>query len=248
MREAEDLVWQESEEMQHAMKLLHRHIDHVGVHHLLEHAEICDDARDALYEGEYEQALETTLPLVLLDTPVLKDRARRIAVAALDALIDESYKAGQYERVIQYLDQWLQMEPEAFYPLIKRAEVLQFNLQDLARARRVYLHVLRLYPQSIEAVVGLAEIAMLRGKRDLALQYVFKAWRNLDKSEWAYTKTVRTMRSVFESLYDLTAALFSEGHYSQEAETILNKGLELVGNSEFLHKRLKALKAYQERD
>jgi hypothetical protein len=101
------------------------HIDHEGVQTLLESAAACDEAQQCLADGDYEAALQIALPLVLLQSPVVANRAKETAIAALDELMEQALDARQPRRALRYIDQWLSLEPKGFFPLIRRAEILQ---------------------------------------------------------------------------------------------------------------------------
>ncbi|CUU11025.1 MAG: hypothetical protein N2045_08760 [Fimbriimonadales bacterium] len=221
--------------------ILKKHIDHEGVQTLLEAAATCDAANQYLIDGDPELALETALPLVLLETPVIAWRAREIAIAALDELIERASAEGDPARALKYVEQWLRLEPNAFYPLMRRAEIYQFELYDFHTAWATYLQILRHYPNSIEAMVGMAQLALMEGNPDRAYPYVLRAWQTLAKSEWAYTPSVRTLQSVFEDLYDITAGLLEWLGAHEDALQMLEQALSMLGESPLLKERLRLL-------
>lgn len=219
--------------------VLRGHIDHEGVQALLEAGNACDEAQAYLLDGDYHLALQTALPLVLLQTPVLKERAREIAISALDELIEQAIAQGEPERALDYLNQWLSLEPNAFFPLLRRAEVLHYGLQNYDQAWNTYLQVLRHYPNSIEAMIGLAQLSLIEGNPERAYPYILRAWQTLSTSEWGYTPGGRTFLSVFEDLYDITAGLLQWLGSNEEAREVTEKAMSLLGESELLRERLR---------
>ncbi|MFN7016925.1 MAG: hypothetical protein ACK4P5_07175 [Fimbriimonadales bacterium] len=227
-------------------QVLKGHIDHEGVQTLLEAAAACDEAQQCLADEDYETALEIALPLVLLQTPVVANRARETAIAALDELMERALAAGQPQRALQYIDQWLRLEPKGFFPLIRRAEILQHELGDLHEAWTAYLQVLRHYPDSIEAFLGLAQLALAEGNPERAYPYILRAWQSLPRSEWAYTPSGRTMQSVFEDLYDITAGMLHWLGSADEARELTEKALALLGESEILKERMQIIEELED--
>ncbi len=226
--------------------VLKAHIDHEGIQTLLEVGTACDTAYDHLADGNYELALETALPLVLLETPVVAKRAREIAISALDELIEGAIHEGQPKLALKYLDQWLQLDPKALYPLLRRAEILHYELYDLDSAWMAYLKVLRHYPNSIEALIGLAQLAMTEENPERAYPYILRAWQTLASSQWGYTPCRRTFRAVFEDLYDLTAGLLQSLGAYEDARELTEKALTLLEDSELLKERLSLLNESEE--
>ncbi len=220
------------------VSVLKSSIDNEGVQTLLEVAATCDEAYELFTEGNYELALQTALPLVLLETPVIAKRAREIAISALDELVEQAINEDDPKRALKYLDQWLQLDPKALFPLLRRAEVLQYGLQDIDAARNAYLKVLSLYPNSIEALLGLAQLALAEGNPERAYTYVLRAWQTLSSSQWGYTPCRRTFCSVFEDLYDITAALLQWLGDHEEARHLTEQALALIEESELLKERL----------
>lgn len=227
-----------SDRMRQALK---GHIDHEGVQTLLEAAAACDEAQQYLADGDYEAALEIALPLVLLQTPVVAQRAKETAIAALDELIERALLLGQPQRALQYIDQWLSLEPKGFFPLVRRAEILQHELGDLHEAWTAYLQVLRHYPNSIEAFLGLAQLALAEGNPERAYPYLLRAWQSLAHSEWAYTPSARTLQAVFEDLYDLTAGMLHWLGSAEEARTLTRQAIALLGETEVLKERMQII-------
>lgn len=226
--------------------VLKSNIDHEGVQTLLEVAATCDEAYELFAEGNYELALQTALPLVLLETPVVTKRAREIAISALDELVEQAIAEDEPKRALKYLDQWLQLDPKAMFPLLRRAEIYQYGLYDLDSAWTAYLKVLRLYPTSIEALLGLAQLAMAEGHPERAYPYVLRAWQTLSSSQWGYTPCRRTFCSVFEDLYDLTAGLLQWLDAHEEARHLTEKALALIEESELLKERLNLINELDE--
>jgi len=222
-------------------QVLKGHIDHEGVQTLLESATTCDEAQQALADGDYETALQLALPLVLLQTPVVAQRAKETAIAALDELVERALAAGQPKRALQYLEQWLSLEPKGFYPLLRRAEILQHDLGDLHEAWTAYLQVLRHYPNSIEAFVGLAQLALMEGNPERAYPYILRAWQSLANSEWGYTPSARTLQAVFEDLYDLTAGMLQWLGSAEEARQLTEKAISILGETELLKERMQII-------
>lgn len=222
-------------------QVLKGHIDHEGVQTLLEAATTCDEAQQALADGDYETALQLALPLVLLQTPVVAQRAKETAIAALDELVERALAAGQPKRALQYLEQWLSLEPKGFYPLLRRAEILQHDLGDLHEAWTAYLQVLRHYPNSIEAFVGLAQLALMEGNPERAYPYILRAWQSLANSEWGYTPSARTLQAVFEDLYDLTAGMLQWLGSAEEARQLTEKAISILGETELLKERMQII-------
>ncbi|MCS7209345.1 MAG: hypothetical protein NZ874_07215 [Fimbriimonadales bacterium] len=227
-----------SDRMRHALK---GHLDHEGVQTLLEAAAACDAAQQCLADEDYETALEIALPLVLLQTPVVANRAKETAIAALDELVERALAAGQPQRALQYLDQWLSLEPKGFFPLLRRAEILHHELGNLHEAWTAYLQVLRHYPNSIEALLGLAQLALAEGNPERAYPYILRAWQSLSRSEWGYTPSVRTLQSVFEDLYDVTAGMLHWLGSADEARLVTEKALAILGESEVLRERMQII-------
>jgi tetratricopeptide (TPR) repeat protein len=219
-------------------------MDHEGVQTLLETAAICDEANDYLQNEEYELALQTALPLVLLETPIIAARAREIALSALDHLVDQAMAQGMPHLALEYLQQWLRLEPNALYPMVRRAEILQFELGDNDAAWTAYLQVLRHYPNNIEALIGLAELSLMEGNPERAYPYVLRAWQTLAESRWAYTPSARTFTALFEGLYDVTAGVLAWLGSPQEAERLLEEAIRRLGGSDALKRRLKRLRDY----
>jgi tetratricopeptide (TPR) repeat protein len=217
------------------------HIDHEGVQTLLESAAACDEAQQCLADGDYEAALQIALPLVLLQSPVVANRAKETAIAALDELMEQALDARQPRRALRYLDQWLSLEPKGFFPLIRRAEILQHEIGDLHEAWTAYLQVLRHYPHSIEAFLGLAQLALAEGNPERAYPYILRAWQSLANSEWAYTPSVRTMQAVFEDLYDITAGMLQWLGSAEEARALTQKAIALLGETEILKERMQII-------
>ncbi len=218
------------------------HLDHEGVQTLIESAATCDEASDYLQNGDYEFALQTALPLVLLGPPVIAERAREIAIAALDHLTDRALQGGMPQRALEYLQQWLRLEPQALYPMVRRAEILQFELGDHDAAWTAYLQVLRHHPNNIEALVGLAELSLMEGNPERAYPYVLRAWQALASSQWAYTPSVRTFTALFEGLYDVTAGVLAWLGAPEESERLLEEAIRRLGGSDALARRLKSLR------
>ncbi|MCS7300481.1 MAG: hypothetical protein NZ556_02870 [Fimbriimonadales bacterium] len=227
-----------SHRMRQALK---GHLDHEGVQTLLEAAAACDEAQQCLADEDYEAALEIALPLVLLQTPVVAQRAKETAIAALDELIERALILGQPQRALHYIDQWLSLEPKAFYPLLRRAEILQHEIGDLHEAWTAYLQVLRHYPNSIEAFLGLAQLALSEGNPERAYPYLLRAWQSLSNSEWAYTPSVRTLHAVFEDLYDLTAGMLHWLGSADEARELTQKAMQILGETEVLKERMQII-------
>lgn len=222
-------------------QVLKGHIDHEGVQTLLEAATACDEAQQALADGDYETALQLALPLVILETPVVAQRAKETAIAALDELVERAVAMGQPKRALQYLDQWLSLEPKGFYPLLRRAEILQHELGELHEAWTAYLQVLRHYPNSIEAFIGLAQLALVEGNPERAYPYILRAWQSLSKSEWGYTPSARTLQAVFEDLYDITAGMLHWLGSAEEARQLTQKAMSILGETEVLKERMQLI-------
>lgn len=217
------------------------HIDHEGVQTLLESAAACDEAQACLAEGNFQAALEIALPLVLLQAPVVSNRARETAIAALDELVEQALDAHQPQQALRYIEQWLSLEPKGFFPLLRRAEILQHELGDLHEAWTAYLQVLRHYPNSIEAFLGLAQLALTEGNPERAYPYILRAWQSLAHAELAYTPSVRTMHSVFEDLYDITAGMMQWLGSTDEAREQTQAAIALLGESEILKERMQMI-------
>jgi tetratricopeptide (TPR) repeat protein len=218
------------------------HLDHEGVQTLIETAATCDEANDYLQNGDYELALQTALPLVLLQTPIIAERAREIAIMALDHLVDRAIATGRPRQALDYLQQWLRLEPNAIYPMVRRAEILQFELSDYDAAWTAYLQVLRHHPNNIEALVGLAELSLMEGNPERAYPYVMRAWQTLAQSRWAYTPSVRTFTALFEGLYDVTAGVLAWLGAPEESERLLEEAIRRLGGSDALKHRLQRLR------
>jgi tetratricopeptide (TPR) repeat protein len=217
------------------------HIDHEGVQTLLEAAAACDEAQVCLADGDYQAALEIALPLVLLQSPVVATRARETAIAALDELVEQALNTNQPQRALRYIDQWLSLEPKGFFPLLRRAEILQHEIGDLHEAWTAYLQVLRHYPNSTEAFLGLAQLALMEGNPERAYPYILRAWQSLANSEWAYTPSVRTLQAVFEDLYDITAGMLQWLGSTDEARELTQKAIALLGETELLKERMQII-------
>jgi tetratricopeptide (TPR) repeat protein len=234
-------MWTELTSSDLMRQTLKRHIAHEGVQTLLEAAAACDEAQLCLADGDYEAALEIALPLVLLQAPVVANRARETAIAALDELVEQALDANQPRRALRYIDQWLSLEPKGFFPLLRRAELLQHEIGDLHEAWTAYLQVLRHYPNSIEAFLGLAELALAEGNPERAYPYILRAWQSLANSEWAYTPSVRTIQAVFEDLYDITAGMMQWLGSAEDARELTQQAIALLGETELLKERLQII-------
>lgn len=217
-------------------------LDQEGVQTLLEAAATCNQANDYLQNGEHELALQTALPLVLLETPIIAERAREIAIMALDHLVDKATLRGRPQWLLDYLQQWLRLELNALYPMVRRAEVFQFELGDHDAAWTAYLQVLRHHPNNIEALIGLAELSLMEGNPERAYPYVLRAWQTLAQSRWAHTPSARTFTALFEGLYDVTVGMLAWLGPPQEAERLLEEAIQRLGGSDALKRCLKSLR------
>jgi tetratricopeptide (TPR) repeat protein len=118
---------------------------------------------------------------------------------------------------------------------------LQHELGDLHEAWTAYLQVLRHYPHSIEAFLGLAQLALAEGNPERAYPYILRAWQSLANSEWAYTPSVRTLQAVFEDLYDITAGMLQWLGSAEEARALTQKAIALLGETEILKERMQII-------
>jgi hypothetical protein len=103
------------------------------------------------------------------------------------------------------------------------------------------LQVLRHYPHSIEAFLGLAQLALMEGNPERAYPYILRAWQSLANSEWAYTPSVRTLQAVFEDLYDITAGMLQWLGSAEEARALTQKAIALLGETEILKERMQII-------
>ncbi len=84
----------------------------------------CDEARKLLLEGNYQAVIEVVLPLARAKNSPLYERAKQLAIMALDELADDYYERGDYPNAVKCLEQWLALEPLALYPLIRKKDFL----------------------------------------------------------------------------------------------------------------------------
>ena len=125
--------------------------------------------------------------------------------------------------------------------MLRRAEILQHEIGDLHEAWTAYLQVLRHYPNSTEAFLGLAQLALMEGNPERAYPYILRAWQSLANSEWAYTPSVRTLQVVFEDLYDITAGMMQWLGSADEARELTQKAIALLGETELLKERMQII-------
>jgi tetratricopeptide (TPR) repeat protein len=133
------------------------------------------------------------------------------------------------------------LEPKGFFPLLRRAEILQHEIGDLHEAWTAYLQTLRHYPNSTEAFLGLAQLALMEGNPERAYPYILRAWQSLANSEWAYTPSVRTLQAVFEDLYDITAGMMQWLGSADEARELTQRAIALLGETELLKERMQII-------
>lgn len=188
---------------------------------------LCQQAKDYLRNGHLEQALETARTLIA-NSPIA-ERAKSIAIIALDFLNDSCYDEGDYQGAIRYLDEWLALKPEDVYPRLRKAEILWIELDDAKAAEPLYKSIVRDYPNCLEGWIGLAEIALYHRHHKRAFRYLQRAWASLENPKWVYPPTSEIVGNVLESLYVLTARLLTALGDVPNAERVLTMGMERVG-------------------
>lgn len=213
-------------------------VDHPLVRQMVDGARICDEAVDCCRQGDFEDALQCVFPLIIQAIPVISERAKNIAVRALDELADMCSRQEDYAGELEYLNQWLHLKPGDLYPIIRKGEVLLYELDNLDAAYEAFQTATTMHPDSIEAWIGLSEIDYYRERYHTSAQYLIKAWQVLEKSEWGYLRTEAILINVFEALYDLSGKLIEILGDKNVSEDTVRKGIEALGGySAYLQER-----------
>ncbi len=207
----------------------------------------CDEARKLLLKGNYQAVIEVVLPLAQAKGSPLYERAKQLAIMALDELADDYYERGDYPNAVKCLEQWLALEPHALYPLIRKAEILWLDMENAEEARQVYRIALHHYPRCVEAWLGLADIALFIGHIKRASIFLKKAWIALEDPSWAYPPTAEIVANILESLYVLTARLLAKTGNLQGAYQLLSDGTEAIGDvSEYIRQEIEIIEGLLE--
>ncbi|RMH05932.1 MAG: hypothetical protein D6697_11605 [Armatimonadetes bacterium] len=208
---------------------------------LLQAAEICDQAKELILRGDYYSASDAVLPVATHESFPLSKRARKIAVMALDEITDEHYEKGDYQSAIRCLDQWIALEPEALYPLVRKAEILWLELDKPDEASQIYRTLTESHPHCVEAWLGLAHIALFREQVDSAIVYLKQAWSAIKHPEWVYPPTKEIVTNIMESMYVLTGRLLAKLGDPLGALQFLAAGMDNVSDSEYIHEEIEII-------
>lgn len=223
-------------------QLLQSIADNSCVKQTIEAARICDEAVSYGKDGNYEEALQLVFPLVIQQVPIISKRAKQIAIWSLEDLVDENEKHQRFPQVLEYLDQWLHLNPYELKALIIKGEILLYEMGDLEAASKVFLAVSKRYPDNLEALVGLTQIDVYRERYYRAARRLIKVWRVLPHSQWAYPITEKLVINTFESLYSLTSQVLAVIADKDSArKTLLQAIQSLGGYSEHLQDGLASL-------
>jgi len=213
-------------------------VDHSLVRQIVDGARICDQAVDCCRQGDFEDALQRVFPLIIQEIPVISERAKNIAAGALDELADRSHDQEDYTKEIEYLNQWLLLKPRDLYPIIRKGEILLYEIDDLNAAYEAYQTASAMHPDSVEAWIGLSEIDYYRERYHTSAQHLIIAWQVLEKSEWGYPKTEAVLTNVFETLYFLTGRLIEILGDKGISEETVREGIKALGGySAYLQER-----------
>ena len=215
--------------------------EHSAASSLLQAAKICDQAKALVLKGDYYSALDAVLPIATHESSPLSRRAKKIAVMALDEITDEHYEKGDYQSAIRCLDQWIALEPEALYPLVRKAEILWLEMDKPGEASQIYRTVTDSHPHCVEAWLGLAHIALFQGQIDSAIAHLKRAWRVLKHPEWAYPPTREIVTNVIESMYVLTGRLLAKLGDLLGALQFLKAGMDNVSGSGYIQEEIEII-------
>lgn len=217
-------------------------VDHTLVRQTVEAARVCDQAVDYGSQGQYEEALQLVFPLILQEVPILSKRARKIAVWALEYLVDECEKREDFAQALEYLNQWLYLRPDDLAAMIIKGELLLDEMENLEEAAETFRAALKKYPNSIEALIGLARIDTYNKRYHLAIRRLAKAWKVMAHSEWGYPRYEAVVINVLETLYKFTSYLMEISGNKHGAKEVTLQAIEVLGgHSEYLQEYLASL-------
>ncbi|GIV09882.1 MAG: hypothetical protein KatS3mg019_1973 [Fimbriimonadales bacterium] len=160
---------------------------------------------------------------------------------ALDEITDVHYENGDYQSAIRCLDQWIALEPEALYPLVRKAEILWLEMDKPDEASQIYRTLTDSYPHCVEAWLGLAHIALFQEQIDRAIAYLKQAWSAIKYPEWAYPPTKEIVTNIMESMYVLTGRLLAKLGDPLGALQFLAAGMDNVSDSGYIHEEIKII-------
>ncbi len=221
-------------------------IDHRAARSTVLSGRACDMAERLLAEGDFGEALNMVLPVIVKGDDGIVERARKIAALALEALADQSHDQGDAEGELGYLEQWLAIQPNALYPQIRRAEILWLEMENGQKAYRAYREAAEKHPCSIEAWLGLAQIDLAQNHLHKAVRHLKRAWGCLKNAEWGYPPTAGVVMNVLETLYVLTARVYAAFDEKDLAEQVLLQGIQILDEpSLYISDYLKDLRANQ---
>jgi tetratricopeptide (TPR) repeat protein len=228
-------------------KALQSVVDHSLVRQTVEAARICDQAVSYGKEGKYEDALQLVFPLILQEIPILFERAKNIAIRALEDLADRSMEDHDFVQALEYLNQWLFLEPDNLSAMILKGDILLDEMDDLEGATEVFRSVLKKYPNNIDAFICLARIDIYHRRYRRAAQRLTKAWKMLIHSEWGYPRYEEIVINIFETFYKFTSLLVDVfGDKNGAKEMIIQAIEEIGGHSEYLQDCLALLQDNRE--
>jgi tetratricopeptide (TPR) repeat protein len=216
-------------------------IDHQMARTIVLLGRACDQAEQLLAEGDFTEVLNLVLPVIQAGGTA--ERAKRIAGTALQELADQGHDYGNLEDELRYLELWSAIDPDALYPLIRRAEILWLEMDNGSEAYRVYRQAAKRHSCSIEAWLGLAQIDLAYNHVYRAVRHLKKAWGCLRDAEWGYTPTAEIVVNVLETLYVLTARVCTALGDRKLAEQVLMQGLQIMDDhSVYISEYLKDLR------
>lgn len=220
---------------------LYQRLDHDATASLVRFAEICDEAQRLIKDREYERAIELLFPLWLAELPSLHSRILYLATHALNELADACHDSGDFEAELRYLQEWLHMDPQALYPLVRSGEILWLELDRDEEAYEIFQRAVEAHPFCLEAWLGMAKISFYQGNYGRAIELLHNAWNSLPHAEWAYPPTRVIISNILESLYEATAQVFKALGEVRLARNILQEGIRVLGHSDYLSEALRAL-------
>lgn len=220
---------------------LRQQVSHHTVAIMLNSAELCDEAENLIAEREYQQAIDLLFPLLLTDPPVLRSRARQLIATALEKLADSAHDKEGVEAELAHLKEWLQIDPNALYPLVRTAEILWLELDQDEEAYRMFQRAVEAHPYCVEAWLDMTKIALFQGDAQRALDHLQRAWDSLPQVEWAYPPYRRVIENIVETLYDATSQVLEAFGEVTPALELLREGICQLGHSDYLSDSLRSM-------
>ncbi len=207
--------------------LLHA-IDDQLVVQLLKAARCCDECDELLSANRVEEAWQHLEQCEPVGVGLLGARLIELQRTACSVLVEAYRTDGDVHAELAWLERWLQKEPRALYPMLRRAEVLM-EMEQYDEAGKLVRRLAALYPRCVEAHLVSANIHLQRRKNLRAVRALLRAWQSLSSAQWAYHPSRDNIRGIVETLATLTAIALRRLGMVREAQRILRGVADCMG-------------------